>query len=166
MADQEVLKLKSLQEMVTAGGRLSQLLGYPKSVGQIYGLLFFSHQPKSLDDIAGQLGMSKASVSNGVRQLESLGLVTQVWVPGDRKEYLEAVGEVSALLRAGYSDFLEPRVGSSKRRIEEIGRLLEKEQESGELSREEYEFANERFERLRTIQSRFEKLLPVLKKLA
>lgn len=158
--------LKSLQEMVMAGGRLSQLLGYPKSVGQIYGFLFFSNEAKSLDDIAGQLGMSKASVSNGVRQLESLGLVTQVWVQGDRKEYLEAVGDVAALVRAGYSDFLEPRVGSSKRRIDEIGRLLAEEKESGDLSRDEYEFANERFEKLRKVQSRFEKLLPILKRLA
>ena len=149
-----------------AGGRLSQILGYPKSVGQIYGFLFFAHKPQSLDDIAGELGVSKASVSNGVRQLLAWGIVRQVWVQGDRKEFLEVVGDVPTLFKAGYSDFVKPRVNSSKRRIGEIGRLLEEEHRDGDMTAEEYEFTRKRFEKLSKIQSRLEKLLPLLERLA
>jgi DNA-binding transcriptional regulator GbsR (MarR family) len=158
--------LKSRQEMVMAGGRLSQLLGFPKSVGQIYGFLFFAHQPQSLDDIAGELGMSKASVSNGVRQLLAWGIVRQVWVQGNRKEFLEVVGDVSTLFKAGYSDFVKPRVNSSKRRIGQIGEFLEEEHKEGLITTEEFDFAKKRYEKLSKIQSRLEKILPILERFA
>ena len=151
--------------MVMAGGRLSQILGYPKSVGQIYGFLFFAHKSQSLDDIARELGVSKASVSNGVRQLLAWGVVRQVWVQGDRKEFVEVTGDVPGLFKAGYSDFVKPRVDSSKQRIEKIGRLLKEENQEGSLSAEEYEFAKRRFEKLSKIQTRLEKLLPLLERL-
>jgi len=157
--------LKSRQEMVMAGGRLSQILGYPKSVGQIYGFLFFAHKSQSLDDIAGELGVSKASVSNGVRQLLAWGVVRKVWVQGDRREFIEAIGDVPGLFKAGYSDFVKPRVNSSKRRIGDIGRLLDEEHRDGSLSKEEFEFSRKRFEKLSKIQSRLEKLLPLLERL-
>ncbi|MEN9733804.1 MAG: hypothetical protein RLZ45_1799, partial [Verrucomicrobiota bacterium] len=36
-------------------GRVAQELGLPRSLGQIYGLLYLSPEPLSLDDIAVQL---------------------------------------------------------------------------------------------------------------
>ena len=157
--------LKSRQEMVMAGGRLSQILGHPKSVGQIYGFLFFATSPQSLDDIAGDLGVSKASVSNGVRQLLGWGVVRQVWVQGDRREFLEIVDDVSTLFRAGYSDFVKPRVASSKRRVSEIGNHLDEEYKEGSLSSQEYDLSSKRLEKLRKIQRRFERLIPLLEKI-
>ncbi len=151
--------------MLMAGGRLSQILGYPKSVGQIYGYLFFASEPQSLDDIAAELGISKASVSNGVRKLLGWGVIRQVWVQGDRKEFLEIVEDVSALFKAGYGDFVKPRVSSSKRRIREIGDHLDGELEEGTISEEEYLIAKKRHDKLKTIQKRFERILPLLEKL-
>lgn len=148
-----------------AGGRLSQILGYPKSVGQIYGFLFFAIYPQSLDDISQELGISKASASNGVRQLLSWGVVRQVWVQGNRREFLEVVDDVSTLFKAGYSDFVKPRVSSSKRRMNDIANYLEEEHDEGSLSTEEYDKAKQRFDKLKKIQQRFERLLPVLEKL-
>ncbi len=151
--------------MIMAGGRLSQILGYPKSVGQIYGFLFFATEPQSLDDIAGELGISKASVSNGVRKLLTWGVVRQVWVQGNRKEFLEVVEDISTLFRAGYSEFVKPRVSSSERRIGEIGSLLEDERTAGDLSTEEYEIVRKRFDKLGKIQRRLDRIIPVLEKL-
>jgi len=149
-----------------AGGRLAQILGYPKSVGQIYGFLFFAHTAQSLDDIASQLGVSKASVSNGVRQLLNWGIVRQVWVQGNRKEFLEVAGDLSTLFKAGYADFVKPRVNSSNRRIYEISKLLDEEKARGDIEEEEYEFAKVRVETLGKIQGRLETILPLLERLA
>ena len=157
--------LRSRQEMVMAGGRLSQILGHPKSVGQIYGYLFFSNSPQCLDDISGELGLSKASVSNGVRQLLTWGVIRQVWVQGDRREFLEIIEDISTLFKAGYSDFVKPRVASSKRRITDIGNYLEEELAEGALSQDEYEGAKKRYEKLKRIQKRFDRILPFLEKL-
>ncbi|MEM6279416.1 MAG: hypothetical protein AAF733_08065, partial [Verrucomicrobiota bacterium] len=49
-----------------------QMLGLPKSVGQIYGTLFASPEPLVMDDIVERLGISKGSASQGLSLLRSL----------------------------------------------------------------------------------------------
>ena len=55
--------------------RFMSLLGMPRSVGEIYGLLYFSPDPLSMDVIAAKLGISIGSASQGLRTLRSLKAV-------------------------------------------------------------------------------------------
>ncbi|HRQ87259.1 MAG TPA: MarR family transcriptional regulator, partial [Bacteroidia bacterium] len=64
-----------------------QVFGFPKSIGQIYGLLFIAEEPLSMDDIADSLQISKGSASQGLGLLRSLGAVTTVPASNDRREY-------------------------------------------------------------------------------
>jgi len=52
-----------------------QVFGVPKSVGQIYGLLFASAEPLSFSNIVEQLTISKGSASQGLQLLRSLGAI-------------------------------------------------------------------------------------------
>lgn len=52
-----------------------QVFGVPKSVGQIYGLLYGSPAPLSLSDIVERLDISKGSASQGLQLLRSLGAI-------------------------------------------------------------------------------------------
>ena len=52
-----------------------QVLGVPKSVGQIYGLLYGSPDPLSLSDIVERLEISKGCASQGLQLLRSLGAI-------------------------------------------------------------------------------------------
>ena len=52
-----------------------QLFGIPKSVGQIYGLLYVSPQPLGLTEIVERLEISKGSASQGLQLLRSLGAI-------------------------------------------------------------------------------------------
>ena len=79
-------------EMIEACGRLCQLLGLPRTTGQIYGLLYLALEPLSLNDIAIFLQISKGSASNGTRQLASWGAIKGVWIQGDRRDYYQAAG--------------------------------------------------------------------------
>jgi hypothetical protein len=54
---------------------LVQVLGVPKSVGQIYGLLYASLEPLSFSDIVERLEISKGSASQGLQLLRSLGAI-------------------------------------------------------------------------------------------
>ena len=47
----------------------------PKSVGQIYGLLFASPEPLSFSDIVERLDISKGSASQGLQLLRALGAI-------------------------------------------------------------------------------------------
>jgi hypothetical protein len=52
-----------------------QVFGVPKSIGQIYGLLYASPTPLSFSDIVERLDISKGSASQGLQLLRSLGAV-------------------------------------------------------------------------------------------
>jgi len=62
------------------------LYGITPSAGRLYGLLFFSDKPLTLDEMKEELGMSKTSMSTSVRSLVDLNMVEKVWVKGERKD--------------------------------------------------------------------------------
>lgn len=156
---------QSKAEMVEAWGRLAQLLGVPRSTGQIYGLLYLSTMPQSLADIVIQLGISKASASNGTRQLAAWGAIKQVWVQGDRKDYFEVVEDLAALVGGGYRELFKPRLESSSQRLKSLTDSLKEDLESGALSREEYRLCIKRVNALSKLQKRIKKLAPLAEKL-
>src|ERR1051325_7726277 len=84
---------KGKMDMVEATGRLFQSFGLPRSTGQLYGLLYLSKKALSLDDLVELLSISKGSASTGTRHLASWGAIRQVWVPGDRRDFFEALDD-------------------------------------------------------------------------
>lgn len=76
--------------VISAIARTMDLYGVTPSVGRIYGVLFFAEGPLSLDEITREVGMSKASVSTGLRELLGTEMVTKVWLKGERKDYYVA----------------------------------------------------------------------------
>jgi hypothetical protein len=53
---QEGKSSQARHEMIEACARLCQLLGVPRSIGQIYGLLYLAVKPQSLDDMVAGMG--------------------------------------------------------------------------------------------------------------
>ncbi|GAB3056124.1 GbsR/MarR family transcriptional regulator [Virgibacillus ainsalahensis] len=76
--------------MISAIAQSMVIYGVTPSVGRIYGVLYFSTEPMTLDEIKDQVAMSKASVSNGMRELLETDMVTKVWKKGDRKDHYVA----------------------------------------------------------------------------
>ncbi|MBL9175254.1 MAG: hypothetical protein JNL10_17070 [Verrucomicrobiales bacterium] len=152
-------------EFIEVAGRVCQIVGLPRSVGQVYGLLYLSPRPLALDDIADQLSISKASVSTGTRQLAAWQAIRQVWVPGDRRDHFEAVGDLRELLRSVYSGFFSPKYAKTGRKLEVLLSTLEAERREGSVSRDDHDFYKERLAHLVQIQSRASKLLPLMEKL-
>jgi DNA-binding transcriptional regulator GbsR (MarR family) len=61
--------------------------GLPRVAGRIFSTLLVSKEPRSLDDLASQLGVSKASISINVRLLEEKGTVERISRQADRRDY-------------------------------------------------------------------------------
>jgi DNA-binding transcriptional regulator GbsR (MarR family) len=151
--------------MVETAGRLFQVLGLPRSTGQIYGLLYLSARPLSLDDLCQMLAMSKGSASTGTRHLASWRAIRQVWVPGDRRDYFEAIGDISDILRACYREFVLPRLTASERTLAGIIENLEIDASRDMLSKEEYKFCSERLRSLVRFQKKLQGLGPLAEKI-
>lgn len=160
-----VLKSKAQRDLVDHTGRLFQRVGLPRSVGQIYGLLYLSNRPLSLDDLVAMLGLSKGSASGGTRHLVTLGAIRQVWVPGERRDFYESVGDVSTVVRSIYREFLKPRVGATGKALGSILIDLERDRKLGDLTAEEADFCRARLEGLVKFQKRLDRLAPLAEKL-
>lgn len=67
--------------------RISQFWGFPKAMGALFGALYLSAAPLSLDELVEQVGVTKGAVSTNIRQLERLGLVHKRLELGSRKDF-------------------------------------------------------------------------------
>lgn len=85
MNEQEKL-LKARERFIDSMAQNMNLYGIAPSVGRLYGLLYFSDHPMTLDEMKDDLSMSKTSMSTSVRQLQELNMVEKVWKKGERKD--------------------------------------------------------------------------------
>jgi DNA-binding transcriptional regulator GbsR (MarR family) len=96
--------------MVELGGRIAQDIGLSRVAGQILVYLYLQPDPCALEAIATGLGLSKPAISVAVRQLESLGLVKQIWMKGDRRNYYRTADNIAAALQKGIFTVLNQKM--------------------------------------------------------
>jgi DNA-binding transcriptional regulator GbsR (MarR family) len=92
--------------------------GLPRVAGRLFGLLLVSAEPRSLDELAAQLRVSKASISVNARLLEQRGVVQRVGREADRRDYYGIADDI--LERT-----LEQRIGRWRRFHETIASARE-----------------------------------------
>jgi DNA-binding transcriptional regulator GbsR (MarR family) len=137
-----------------------RVLGLPRSIGEIYGLLFISQTGLSLDDLVQRLHISKGSASQGLRMLKNLGAVRETQGGAERRTYYEPAIELKRLAGGFIREQVRPHLESGKTKI---GILAEKAQDIDDPDRRK--FLSERVERLDTWMRSGGKVLPVLQKL-
>ena len=143
---------------VEVGGKTSQDLGLGRIVGQILMFLYLQEGECSLDQIGEDLGLSKAAVSTAVRQLESLGLLRQVWRKGDRRNYYRTADDIGTALQSGLLAFVRQKVQSVAMEIDSANEMLEKEIKNPEASAD-IRFVHNRVKRAKHLRDMTAKLL-------
>lgn len=135
----------------------AELLGVPKSVAAIYGVLFASPLPLSFAAIAERVDLSRGSVSQGLRALREIGAVKEVSTPADRAELFTPDTEMRKLI----AHFLETRVqqqlDSGKKRLAAFEPPLD------HYSPAEQKVLKARLQKLRRWHDRTRKLVPVIR---
>jgi DNA-binding transcriptional regulator GbsR (MarR family) len=137
-----------------------RVLGLPRSIGEIYGVLFISQEPLSLDDLVLRLGISKGSASQGLRALKGLGAVREAAVGEERRTYFEPAVELKRLVGGFIREQIRPHLDSGKAKI---GRLETAARAEGDPGRRK--FLAERLGRLEQWMRSGGRVLPVLQKL-
>ena len=102
----------------------AQSVGLPKSVGQIYGLLFCRDEPLPMDAIMALLSISKGSASQGLKALRQLGAVKNVFVPGERREHFVAEIRLRKLVAGFLKEQAEPHLEKGKDRLKHLRELV------------------------------------------
>jgi DNA-binding transcriptional regulator GbsR (MarR family) len=146
-------------EVIALFVRMADVLNLPRSVGEIYGILFVSTEPLCLDDCRIRLNISKGSTSQGLKILRSFGAIRTVYIPGDRKDYYVAETSLRKIASGFASEQIQPHVASGAERIDRIRELLE--QQGGEVREELFD----KVDLLENWQRRAGKALPLILKL-
>lgn len=131
-----------------------KLIGLPKSVGEIYGLLFVAPRPLSMDELMEKLQISLGAASQGLKILRSVGAVKAVYAPGQRRDHYVADLELSRFATAFIKEELKPRMETALRRIERMEGLAKG------MSAEERKSAFQRIDRLKHWMERGQKMMP------
>lgn len=139
-----------------------RVLGLPPSIGEIYGLLFISQAPLSLDDLVQRLKISKGSASQGLRTLKSLGAVreTNGNGNGERRTYYEPAVELKRLVGGFIREQIRPHLESGQSKVKRLGDVANRETEP-----QRREFLLERVDRLNHWIRNGSRVLPIIQKI-
>ena len=158
------------RECVELFAEVVQIFGVPKSVGQIYGVLYATPEPLSFSDIVEQLEISKGSASQGLQLLRSLGavrLVEQSDVRNAshlnshspaivlRRDYYEPELSLRKLVSGVLSERVAPLTATGVDRLARLRELAERDGEGND-------FFLGRIKQLVTWRRRLKTVLPVL----
>lgn len=150
-------------EIVAVFADLVTLLGLPKSMGEIYGLIFASPEPLAFAVIEQKLRLSKGSVSQGLRSLRELGAIQAVAGESDRRERWAATVELRKLIGTILRERLVPYLERQDQRMANADHLLEGE--SLVLDPAHLKALRSRLDKLQTWQSRARTFLPLIGKM-
>jgi len=117
---------KARAHFIEATGRIAQFWGFPKALGGIYGAVFLSAQPVSLDDLVTDVGVTKGAISTHVRSLESMQLIVRETKLGDRKDYYIAEADLWQVVKNVLRQREKPEFDRALRGVKESLELLAK----------------------------------------
>ena len=116
--------LEIQREMAEIFADLAELFGNPSSIGAIYGLLFASPEPLSMEEIVENLGISTGTASQGLRRLVELEAIVSQKSEGERVTRFAAKLELRPFVGMFLEQQLQPRLNRSAERIAQIEQNL------------------------------------------
>lgn len=137
-----------------------KVIGLPKSLGEIYGLLFVSPEPLALDDVVRKLQLSKGSASQGLRMLRDLGAVKEAESNGSRRTLYQPDVDLKRLVGGFIREQVRPHLESGKGKV---GRLMKTA--ALEDDQELRKFYRGRLTKLESWMSRGRIVLPLIQRM-
>ena len=133
--------------------------GLPKSIGQIYGLLYSSPAPLAFREIAALLDISAGSASQGIRLLRDLGAIHPVKVADDRREHFAPELSLRRLLGGVLKTRVQAPLDSGAVKLHAIAARLERDS----ANEPDAEFLRGRLESIKTWHRKASLMLPLLR---
>jgi DNA-binding transcriptional regulator GbsR (MarR family) len=125
--------------------RLADTLGVPRSLAQIYGLVFVSAEPVSAQDCVDFLRVSRSSAGQGLKTLKEVGAIQSDFQLGARRETFRVEPDLGKLIHGILEGRLLPAFDDFFSRLDTI--------EKSAASRNET-FVIERIKKLRRWSSK------------
>src|SRR5262249_17092959 len=151
-----------LAQFIALAGDVAEMVSFNRSLGQLYGLLYVSSEPMSLDDIAATCKMSKGNASIHLRILEDWNAVHRSSQPGTRKDYYTANVDIKSIIYQRFQEGLSKRLNLVRKRM---AALKADPALAEHLKHPRNAHWNERMAKAESVMGKIEKALPMLKHL-
>ncbi len=140
---------------------ITKLLGLPKSVGEIYAVLYCSQEPLTVADITAKLGISKATASYALRFLGNINAVSISKRFGNRHDFYTAKTSLRQLASGFLAERVEPFLADRADDLEELSAMMA--QLDGDSA--DNAFLKKRIKALNGWRKQAGRIVPVLMKL-
>src|SRR5262245_46606734 len=107
-----------LAQIIALAGDVAEMVSFNRSLGQLYGLLYVTANPLSLEEIAQTTRMSKGNASIHLRILEDWNAVHRSSQPGTRKDYYTANTDIKGLVTRRFQEGLSKRLDLVRKRLD------------------------------------------------
>lgn len=93
-----LLDIPEARSFILHWGEMGTEWGVNRSVAQVHALLYLSNRPLHAEEICEALNLARSNVSNGLKELQSYGIVRRVHVEGDRRDHFIAETDLWEML--------------------------------------------------------------------
>ncbi|MBN9655860.1 GbsR/MarR family transcriptional regulator [Halobacillus sp. GSS1] len=120
---------ETIEQFIQVIAKNMSLYGVTPSIGRLYGVLYFSQDPMTLDDMREALEMSKTSMSTGVRALSDMKMVEPSFKKGVRKDLYKSEEDwyksFTSLFGSRWRHHTETNIEEADEAIQELQELQE-----------------------------------------
>jgi len=88
-----------MKKFILHWGEMGSTWGINRTVAQIYAILYLSPTPLTAEEISETLAIARSTVSTGLHELQTWGVVRVVHNLGDRRDHFETMGDVWEMFR-------------------------------------------------------------------
>lgn len=89
----------AMKDIILHWGEMGSSWGINRTVAQIYVLLYLSPDPLTADEISTSLAIARSTVSTGLHELQTWGLVKITHVLGDRRDHFTTMNDIWEVFR-------------------------------------------------------------------
>jgi len=143
-------------EIIAYWVRIATQLGYPRSVGEIFGYVFITETPVNADDLVERLRISRSGAGQGLKTLLDIGAIRPAHSIAKRREYFQMQSDLGVLVRQFLNARVFPPLDELRRQRESLGEAVAKTGNAHLI---------QRFDKLQRWQRKASPLMAVLKSL-
>jgi DNA-binding transcriptional regulator GbsR (MarR family) len=110
----------AMQNFILHWGEMGSKWGVNRSVAQIHALLHISPHALTAEEICDTLNLARSNVSNGLKELQSQGLVKSSRQLGDRRDHFTSIRDMFDLVDAVIAARREREFAPTLRALEEV----------------------------------------------
>jgi len=112
------------RKFIVHWGKMGARWGINRTVAQIYALLYIAPEPLNAEEISETLSVARSTISTGLRELQSWGIIKVVQVLGDRRDHFETMNDVGEMFRIIVEERkrreLDPILGTLRESVAEL----------------------------------------------